>query len=141
MPLGWARLLRDRPGTQQTLRYICELEWNKLKNAGYLFLWFQRCALLGALCRLMISTGLRLFPLLRLLPSAPRSRGTGAVRGDNPSGLHRGSARQNGMGSTYHHPKKGDGPRELSGPGIRSRTAPPLWPLWGEMKEGSWESC
>lgn len=60
MPRGRARRFRDRPGTQQTRRNICEREWHNLKNAGYLFLWLQRSVPLGALCRQMISE-LRLF--------------------------------------------------------------------------------
>lgn len=52
---GRASCFWDRPGTQQTLRNVCEIEWNKLENAGYLFLWFQRSSPLGALCRQIIS--------------------------------------------------------------------------------------
>lgn len=53
MSLGWARQLHGPAlsgglglAPSKYLRNVCETEWNKLKNAGYLFLW-QRSQLLS----------------------------------------------------------------------------------------------
>lgn len=98
---------------------------------------------LRALCKQIIS-GHGLFPLMRLLllcSSAPRSMGRGAVHRANPSGLHSGSTHssppKNGMASTYHHPRQGHRHRDLLGPGILCKAAPPPRPLWGGIEEGS----
>lgn len=57
---------------------------------------------------------------------APRSMGTGAVRGDNPSGLHQGSAHSfpppKWYGRHLPPPQAGGGHRDLSGPGILSKS-------------------
>lgn len=46
MSLEWARQLQGPAlsgglgqAPSKCLRNVCETEWNKLKNAGYLFLW------------------------------------------------------------------------------------------------------
>lgn len=90
--VGQAACLGMAPSKR--LRNVCEIERNKLKNAGYLFLWLHRRQLPSG--GILQANYLRTWPVSSneaspLCSSAPRSVRRGAVCRANPSGLHEGS--------------------------------------------------